>query len=213
MIIIQKALGRENIDEVIKLSEEFKVESAYSSSVCFDSDITANYYPEVEMSGGRHDHGEVITEKRTEETIITPANHEETEITKTTTIERREVSPARTHPNPHIVTAERTEYIERGEPLPSGALTLVPVARSERDIRAEIKALEAEQEAIKLERKAERELRRADRLRREGRDDTELVLYEKEEFREERSERSERGGVRIEKDKKGRMSISIPKAR
>jgi hypothetical protein len=151
----------------------------------------------------------------------------------------RAPSPARTHVSHHshhshgaplIVHAERreesgfierrehdVEIIDRSDHIAVGPLALaVPSDRhlgghrkDERAIRAEIRALEAEKEALRAEKRASRELRRADKIRREGRESGELVLYEErvERFREPE------GGVRIEKDKKGRMSISVPKNR
>lgn len=126
------------------------------------------------------------------------------------------------HGQPLIIHAEkrsdpeiyerREEYIERSEGVPMGALALAPQHHSRKDeraIRAEIKALEAEKEALRAERRADKEMRKADRLRRDGRESGELMLYEE---RVERIREPE-GGVRIEKDKKGRMSISVPKNR
>ncbi|KAJ8070102.1 hypothetical protein OCU04_000497 [Sclerotinia nivalis] len=116
---------------------------------------------------------------------------------------------------------EKREIIERTEPI--GAMTISRShshRKDERSIRAEIKALEAEKEALKADRRANRELRRAERLRREGgrHSDSQLVLYEDEihDGRDVTIVRRERivepeGGVRIEKDRKGRMSISVPK--
>jgi hypothetical protein len=66
-----------------------------------------------------------------------------------------------------------------------------------RELRAEIRALEREYK--------DRELIRAERL-----PTGELVLYEEEEIE---VVKPSRGGARIEKDKKGRMSISVPKNR
>lgn len=118
---------------------------------------------------------------------------------------------------------ERREVYERSDPMPVGPLALVAPSRhkDERAIRAEIKALEAEKEALRAEKRAEREMRKADRIRREGRaSEGDLVLYERDRYetaneevtlvRRERIEEPE-GGVRIEKDKKGRMAISVPK--
>ncbi|KAI9741571.1 MAG: hypothetical protein M1818_004377 [Claussenomyces sp. TS43310] len=217
VIIIQKALGRENIDEVIKLSEEY------------------NKVDKVEMAGGRSEAsrseaGEV--QKVSEEIIRMPPQHGEEEVIKTTktTVERREVSPApshlslRSHQSHHshhsrsrsvgapvIIEARPHEH---GDESPPGTMDLVPTDRQlvkdERAIRAEIKALEAEKEALRAERKASREMRRADRLRREGRESGEMILYDRDEIRETREFREEsRGGsVRIEKDKK----VADPKA-
>lgn len=127
---------------------------------------------------------------------------------------------------PHEETfVERREVYERSDAIPVGPLALALPDRSrskdERAIRAEIKALEAEKEALRAEKRAEREMRKADRIRREGRvSEGDLVLYERDRYetaneevtvvRRERIEEPE-GGVRIEKDKKGRMAISVPK--
>lgn len=184
---------------------------------------------EVEMSGGRS--GRVVEERRTEEKEIFNAPAPEMyqvedfdppaqEFIQKTTIERREVSPARSSISrsrsvgPRIVTAERREYVERSDAIPLGPMVLLGNehrhAKDERAIRAEIKALEAEQEALKAEAKASKELRKADRLRREGRESGEMILYERETKKEKEKEREPDGGVEIKKDKKGRMSISVP---
>jgi hypothetical protein len=125
------------------------------------------------------------------------------------------------HGNPIIIDAGP---VETSDPIPVGPLALaLPVSRGkdERAIRAEIKALEAEREALRAEKRADREMRKADRIRRDGRvSEGDLVLYERERIetpgeeytvvRRERFEEPE-GGVRIEKDRKGKMSISVPK--
>lgn len=125
----------------------------------------------------------------------------------------------------------KREIIERSDPIPVGPLALaLPAERhrskDERSIRAEIKALEAEKEALRAEKRAEKEMRKADRIRRGGHSgrasETDLVIYDRERDRYEgvneevtlvRRERvsEPEGGVRIEKDKKGRMAISVPK--
>jgi hypothetical protein len=120
----------------------------------------------------------------------------------------------------------RRSFVDRSDAIPVGPLALVLPSdrhrtKDERAIRAEIRALEAEKEALRAEKRAEREMRKADRIRRGGRSsDTDLVLYERdtierdgEEYTIVKRERVEEegGGVRIEKDKKGRMSISVPK--
>ena len=261
-----KALGRENIDEVIKLSEDYK-SSESKSTFLFPSPLPLLLYPnppplvetslttylvgpEVEMSGGRSEAGTLIEERRQEVFTVPPPppgwvappgwvpppppqNFEV--ITDTKIVEHRSPSPARSHVSHHshhhgpvIIDAveRKTEVIERSDSIPIGPLALAaPRARShsrdERAIRAEIKALEAEKEALKAEKRADREIRRADRYRREGRaSEGELVLYERDRLeipgeevtlvRREKITEPE-GGVRIEKDKKGRMSISVPK--
>lgn len=233
VIIIQKALGRENIDEVIRLSEEYKSEKA-------------------EMYGGRSSAGEIIEEKFekiTQEVIEVPppppvpsvkapsvkapappppaTEIVEEHTKKNTTI--REVSPARSYHHyqesgPIIVrdggtgTRIESDFIKtrrereveiRSGPTAVGALALVPDRRDARAISAEIRALEAEKEALKAERRANREIRRAERRRRESRESGELVMYEERIQKVRDPEPS--SGVRIERDRKGRMSISVPK--
>jgi len=107
------------------------------------------------------------------------------------------------------------------------------VASGERGINERIKQLEKEKEALKAERKANHEMRKADRIRSGGSSHGrsgggEMVLYEEEKVSErEFGKGSEMtvvkreskvvdtgqrgGGVRIEKDRKGRMSISVPR--
>lgn len=138
----------------------------------------------------------------------------------------REVSPARSHRSyststsgrtPYIVDAAPREYHEYREYTEEGPLALVADRRrDDRSIKAEIARLEAERELIKRDRHHHhhhshshshspgRELVRAERL-----SSGELVLYEETLEKVEEPRR----GVRIEKDKKGRMSISVPKKR
>lgn len=150
-------------------------------------------------------------------------------ITDTKVVEtHRSPSPARSHQNHHsegpiIIDAGRPR--EESDPIPVGPLALALSDRhrskDERSIRAEIKALEAEKEALRAEKRADREIRKAERIRRGGRaSEGELVLYDRETYdrageevtvvRKDRISEPE-GGVRIEKDKKGRMAISVPK--
>lgn len=217
-IIIQKALGRENIDEVIKLSEDYK-----SSE-------------KIEMRGGRSEAGTIIEERHEVFTIppppppapfMPPPPPAPVQIVEETKIVEQHRDPSPHHHHHHggaiIMDArppeeiiERREYYERSDPMPVGPLALAlphrDRAKDERAIRAEIKALEAEKEALRAEKRAERELRKADRIRRDGRvSEGDLVLYERDRFetaneeiiltRRERVEEPE-GGVRIEKDKK-----------
>lgn len=111
--------------------------------------------------------------------------------------ERREVrrsSPAREE------VIERREIIEddRGESnsIHAGPLALVLPERqrkTDRDIKAEIRALEAERKALKLERHVEKDRGRAERIR-----DTEVII--------ERDRPSEEI-IEVKKDRKGRMSL------
>lgn len=173
---------------------------------------------------------EVVIHETTHEIITTPAVVQpKVEIVSDTKIvETRSVSPSPSHHHHHhhsshhnapiIVEAGRPRD-DYSDPVAVGALALVrPHSRShsrhssreDRAIRAEIAILEAE-----------RARRHADHhhVRYSGRSsESELVLYERdtyggpsEEYTLVRREREPDIGVRIEKDKKGRMSISVPK--
>jgi hypothetical protein len=164
------------------------------------------------MSGGRSEGGTVIEERR-EEIIREGPQYGHGEVFEKTTFERRGLSPGRSHIShgrsrsvgpPIIVDAQGpVEIIDRSH---AGPLVLIGDRRSKDDrvIRAEIKALEAEREALRAEQKAQLELERADRIRR-----GDLVVYEERET--VRREREPDGGVEIKKDKKGRMSIIVPR--
>jgi hypothetical protein len=181
------------------------------------------------MSGARSEAGTVVEEHRTEVFTVPappppPGQLEVVTDTKVTEI-HRSPSPARSHHHHHggpiIIDAGPRE---ESDPIPVGPLALALPERhrskDERAIRAEIKALEAEKDALRAEKRADREMRKADRIRRGARSsEGELVLYDRETVergdevtlvRRERVSEPE-GGVRIEKDKKGRMSISVPK--
>lgn len=148
------------------------------------------------------------------------------EVVTDTKIITRSPSPPHHHHHDH----HGPVIIEAGHPhsapIPVGALALATRphshSRDERSIRDEIRALEAEKEALRAERRAEKEMRKADRIRHGARhSESDLVLYEedhrvydrrddvmivKKEYVEESG-----GGVKILKDKKGRMAISVPK--
>lgn len=122
----------------------------------------------------------------------------------------RDVSPARSYTTTTSGTthtsASGTYIVDRSEEVPVGTMALVRSgsrhsrsrsrSRSHRELRPEIKDL--------ARRHGDREIIKAERL-----SSGELVLYEEQIERIEEPRR----GVRIEKDKKGRMSISVPKYR
>ncbi|KAK8115979.1 hypothetical protein PG984_012481 [Apiospora sp. TS-2023a] len=270
-VVVQKALGQENIDDLLKLSEDYKK-------------------AETEVMDARSEAAGLVEERRTEiytvpppapapapappppasvyappppatvyappppatvyappppatvyappppatvyapppPTVIhaPPPPHEEY-YSRHTMIER-EVSPTRSHRSyststsgrtaPYIVDAQPREYREYSrEYEDAGPLALVSDRRrDDRSIKAEIARLEMERDLMKPRHhhhkhshshshshSPSRELVRAERL-----SSGELVLYEETERIEE-----PKRGVRIEKDKKGRMSISVPKKR
>jgi hypothetical protein len=133
----------------------------------------------------------------------------EVEVVKKTVI--RDVSPARSHTSYTTSTTGAShgpviiDHREVSEEIPFGPYALAhrrrSRSRSGREIRAEIKALEAE---LAVRRRPKGDIVHAERL-----SDGQLVLFE------ERVEKIEEGhrGPRIEKDRKGRMSISVPKYR
>lgn len=116
-------------------------------------------------------------------------------------------APHPSHHHDHVTDIREVQY-ERVD----DRMALAPISsssRSEAAIRAEIRALEMEKEALR---------RRRHRGKSVGHSD--LVVYDKESFRTDSEEvtivRKEKivepeGGVRIEKDRKGRMAISVPK--
>lgn len=139
----------------------------------------------------------------------------ETVVERRTVI--RDVSPARsytttasgsthTSATPYIVDVRRREEVS--EEVPVGPLALVKSERhrsrsrsrshSHRELRSEIRDLQ------RRHHEGSREVVKAERL-----SSGELVLWEEQVERIEEPRR----GVRIEKDKKGRMSISVPKYR
>lgn len=254
-VVVLKALGQDNIDDLLKLSEDYKKSKPTNFPPTFFSPIS-NLSPatnitnpgELEVFAARSEAGDIIEERR--ETVIEtlpppppmaalppppppapvmqppppifmqpapppppPAPVAEV-VEKRTVI--RDVSPARsyttsasgtthTSATPYIVDVRRREEIS--EEVPVGPLALVHPSRSRsrsrshREIRSEIKDLERQ---LHASRRGERELIKAERL-----SSGELVLYEEQIEKIEEPRR----GVRIEKDKKGRMSISVPKYR
>ncbi|KAI9747602.1 MAG: hypothetical protein M1835_002029 [Candelina submexicana] len=86
------------------------------------------------------------------------------------------------------VVAEKEESNKMGFPL---SLALPDRRKNEQDIKAEIRALELEKKALKQEREADKHERKADR-------------YREAEYS---TERRDSGSVKIEKDRKGRLSM------
>jgi len=159
------------------------------------------------------------------------------EVITDTKIIERSPSPAHSHhhhnpiiieargpPQSDFVQVRHATYPEHSDPMPVGPLALaLPAERRDRSaasIRQEIRALEAEKEALRAEKRADREYRKAERIRRGGRaSEGDLVLYERDVYETPREEvtlvRREviepEGAVKITKDRKGRMAISVPK--
>ncbi|KAF3026531.1 hypothetical protein G7054_g6124 [Neopestalotiopsis clavispora] len=218
-VIVQKALGQENIDDLLKLSEDYKKS-------------------ELEVLDARSQPGNIVEERRTEiitmppapppapATVIVPPTPAPppapvyvqapapppppAEVFEETTRVVREASPVRSYRSYSTSASSRTPIVyeaaprEYSEQVAVGPLAIVGDRRRDRDIKAEIRALEAERELIRREKHHHhhhhhshspgRELVRAERL-----STGELVLYEETVEKVEEPRR----GVRIEKDKKG----------
>ncbi|OTB13273.1 hypothetical protein K445DRAFT_24771 [Daldinia sp. EC12] len=217
VIVVQKALGQQNIDDLLKLSEEYKKS-------------------EREVASARSIPGGLVEERREEvftlppppvaapapppaiihtAAPVAPAAQTPVEVVKETFI--RETSPSRSTRSrrSHSTSTTRTPVIieprEYSEEVAVGPLALVSDRRrSDRDIKMEIARLEAERDLLKAERRhhhhhshsrhrshsrsTDRELVSAERL-----PTGEIVLYEEQVEKIEEPRR----GVRIEKDKKG----------
>ncbi|KAK1977036.1 hypothetical protein LZ30DRAFT_278240 [Colletotrichum cereale] len=236
-VIVLKALGQENIDELLKLSEEYKqselevaaarssaahlVEERHEEIYTIPPPVAALPPPPTVISAPPPPASvapppappTVIEVPAAPPTVVQeapppPPPPAPVEIINKTTI-IRDVSPARSSTSYTTSTAptiyERREYSEE---VPIGPMAVAERrrsrsrSRSRKDIRSEIKALEAQ--LHERRRHGNRELVRAEQM-----PDGAVVLFE------ERVEKIEepRRGVRIEKDKKGRMAISVPKYR
>ncbi|KAI1824281.1 hypothetical protein F4861DRAFT_539163 [Xylaria intraflava] len=194
-VIIQKALGQKNIDDLLKLSDDYKKADA-------------------ELTAARSISGAVVEEHREEAFTIPPPAPPSLvvrapappaiEIAKEAIV--REASPTRgytsynTTTGPSVscsyLTSRAPVVVEAGVREISdndlvGPLTLISDRRIDHQHRHRSQS-------------RGRELVRTERL-----PTGELVVYEEEIERVEEPRR----GVRIEKDKKGRMSISVPKYR
>ncbi|KAI9051221.1 hypothetical protein LZ554_005322 [Drepanopeziza brunnea f. sp. 'monogermtubi'] len=210
VIIIQKALGRENIDEVIKLSEDYRVADE-----------------KAQMSGARSEAGTIIEERHEVFTVPPPPASVAPSVPPPAPPAPAEsVAPPSHHSHSHhggsqyggepvIINSgpgPREEVYERREVYESnGPLTLAvrphDHRKDERAIRAEIKALEAEKEALRAQKRADRELRKADRLRSHGRSsESDLVLYERDRFERNGEEVTMVRTERIEEPEGGALS-------
>lgn len=120
-------------------------------------------------------------------------------------------------PGPEFFEERKTVIEERGAPSSHHSEALVVQereTRSDRDIHAEIRALEAERRALRLEREAEDKHGLAHRIR-EHRSDDDYQLVEYRDGRPrrevleivERDRSPPRNIVRVEKDRKGRMAL------
>jgi len=202
--VVQKALGQDNIDDLLRLSEDYKKsESLSMSSFGAPSDEVP-----AEM--------EMIVAARPPPPRPLPVEH--------VVEERREVfmTPANPPPPPVLIRnpppPQAVEFVNTGtlvrDVSPSRSST---TTMSRGPVIVDARPPGISQEVALIEHDHHHHHHRRHRSRSHGRElvaaerlsNGELILYE------EKIERIEapRRGVRIEKDKKGRMSISVPKYR
>lgn len=224
-MVVQVALGQGQIDSLLKLSEDYKKsEAEVMSARSQPGDVVEERREEVVISEPPAPPppaptvvASTVVEAPPPPPPSPPAQQATVEIVKETRI--RDISPARSY----TTTASgmsgpptREMYTEQREVTTSGPVMLLDSGHhhhhrrrsassvASRDIRHEIRHLERQLARRGDGRRSDRELLQAERL-----PTGELVLYEE---RVERIEEPSRG-VRIEKDKKGRLSISVPKHR
>ena len=232
--MILKALSKDHIDEVIKISKEMNARCEsnchrhdYHRQASTDFKLARTTYL-IEAPAPPPEPQPQVVERRTE-IVINPPQESHKPLSEaprsvrewdamSSRTERRDLSPSaktsKSHHSRHrsvssastrreIILEEREESSSVHSPL---ALVVPDRRKDERSIKAEIRALEAEKKALQLEREVEREHRRADRYR-----DGEVivgreVVHGDREVIIER-ERPKETVVKIEKDRKGRLSL------
>ncbi|KAL9116880.1 MAG: hypothetical protein Q9187_006589 [Circinaria calcarea] len=215
-LVILKALSKDHIDEVIKISREMNARGESRTTYLIEAPAPP---PEPQPQ---------VVERRTE-IIINPPQETHKPLSEaprsvrewdamSSRTERRDHSPSaktsKSHHSRHrsvsSASTRREIIIEAGEESSSIhsplALAIPDRRKDERSIKAEIRALEAEKKALQLEREVEKEHRRADRYR-----DGEVIVG-REVVRGDREviierERPKETVVKIEKDRKGRLSL------
>ncbi|KAJ9368050.1 hypothetical protein DTO282F9_3347 [Paecilomyces variotii] len=161
MIIIEKALAKEQIDEVVSLSREIKRRTEIRTVRTSPSPVRSKRKEKLvekvvmESDSPRSSHETLIIER-------SPSRHRSHSRVRSELIEKREVREAS---RPRSVSVHRRRrrsspmrVIEKDDVIIDDNRHLQVIVperhrRSDRDIRAEIEALEAEQKALQLERR------------------------------------------------------------
>ncbi|WPG99387.1 Hypothetical protein R9X50_00220100 [Acrodontium crateriforme] len=242
--VLRIALEKEQIDEVIKISESYrdgdkaeKVVYAYEDKIEEKATGEREEVVRTEWLNPPSVYGK--SERSRSRRAPSPSNRSTT--TRRTSPARTERTRARSRraSSPTTIIEKRETIIEESRPLappvppslhfheedraiieersPSGALVIREREyRSDRDLDAEIRALESERRALRLERDADE--KRELVLRTRGRDDDDLALVA---FRSrsrparevlevyERERSPPRNVVRVEKDRKARRQARI----
>ncbi|KAL2198082.1 hypothetical protein P885DRAFT_33693 [Corynascus similis CBS 632.67] len=254
VIIVQKALGQQNIDDLLKLSDEYKKSEleiiAARSSAGDIIEERVEHRTEVYegaaalpppapaaqvVTGTVSGNGPVIIEASPPPDFY-HHHHHHPDVVKTTVVrdvrDVREVSPSRyttssydtydSYTTTGSSTTTPTAVVSREV---SGHVPVGPVALAAgrphhhrhdpyeaEDLRSEIRHLERQLARRERSRHGRRSRSRGgDLVRAERLSTGELVLYEEEV--EQIQEPARATGPRIEKDKRGRLSISVPRYR
>lgn len=246
VVIVQKALGQQNIDDLLKLSDDYKkseleVFAARSSAgdlieerIEHRTEVYEGAAALTAPPPGPMTRGPVIIDTNP---VIIDAKPPPppVEVVKTTVV--RDVSPARsfttssydttTSYDTYTTSSTATPVIIEARPrevsghVPVGPLALASGSHHHRrnsfetdELRSEIRHLEKQlarrDRGHRHSHSRHRSLSRGDLVRAERLSTGELVLYEEE---VEQVLEPTRGGPRIERDKRGRMSISVPRYR
>lgn len=209
-IIVQRALEKDHIDDIIKKSESFKTDCESPASLF--STLLKIYHSlstlarDLVMEAPTDSVPAKVTYKYTEEIKEGGVKEEIKEEIKEEKAELVAPPPPPPPPPAPIIDEKiiRKEVITESAPAHT-ALAALQLhdhgRRSDRDIRDEIRALEAEREALRLERRADRKLLEAERFREDR--DYEWELVERRESRPAVREEV----VRVEKDRRGKLAL------
>lgn len=138
--------------------------------------------------------------------IIENPTREELERYAVREVERPVRARSRSRHAPVREVFEEQRVVEEIGPGGGQIVLGEPVRRGDREIKAEIRALEAETRALRLREAAEERRSRADRQRELEYARADRLLVERE-AEVEIVERRERDVVRVEKDRRGRLNL------
>ncbi|GAB7362936.1 hypothetical protein MBLNU230_g3234t1 [Neophaeotheca triangularis] len=208
-LVVRRALEKEHIDEVIRISETYKE----TERKVYRYEEKVDEAPPPPPPEPPAEHYEALRTEWINPPSVAPARSVRAPSPAASMATRRSRSSRRPSSPPRPVYEERIDrlYEERSRLHNQNTALVAPdrEQRSDRDIQAEIRALEAEQRALRLEREAEDRRDMALRVRERPEDEFQLVEYrDRRPVYEEVRERSPpRNVVRVEKDRKGRMAL------
>lgn len=223
--VLRIALEKEQIDEVIQISEQYKV--GEKRRIYRFEEREGEEIPPPPMG----EHEEVTrTEWINPPTVVGSRSRaksvrDHSPNVKSSISQRsppasiRAPSAPPPPPAPQEIYEERKTIIEERSPShhhhhPGTVVLAEREHRSDRDINHEIRALEAERRALRHEREAQERHDLALRVRENGREDYQLVEYRDARPREElviyeREKSPPRNVIRVEKDRKARRDAKL----